>query len=82
MSTKVREFRGLIYSKYDSEAEFAKSLNWTKQRLSKITNGIKQPDLKEIDQFSNQLEIPPERLMRIFLDHASPDGPQDSARGA
>ena len=74
MSAKVKALRGLIFSKFDSEAEFAQSIGWPRQRLSKISNGKKQPTLHEIDAMSKGLNIQPDQLMGIFLTQKSPNG--------
>ena len=71
---KVAELRGLIYSRYDSEAQLAKELGWDRQRLNKITNGIKEPDLDEIAALAPKLGSSIEELVHIFLRHKSPDG--------
>lgn len=55
MKKKVRELRGLIYSLYDTESEFASELGWERQRLSKITNGAKEPDVDELNVLSKAL---------------------------
>lgn len=72
--SKVRELRGLIYSKYDSEAQFADVLQWPRQKLSKITNGTKEPDLTELNVLASGLDITVETLAQIFLRHKSPNG--------
>ena len=46
---KNLDLKGRIHSKYNSEAEFAKAIGWTRQRLSKITNGHKVPSLYDVD---------------------------------
>ena len=71
---KVRELRGLIYSQYDTEAALANKLGWTSQRLNKITNGIREPDLEELNVLSGALNCPVSELLQIFLRHKSPDG--------
>ena len=71
---KVNEIRGLIYSRYDSEAQLAQDLGWTRQRLNAITNGQKEPDLDEIYALSQKLETPIEEIIYIFLRHKSPNG--------
>jgi len=68
---KVKEFRGVIYSKFDSESEFARAMNWNKQRLNRITNGLKQPDLGEIDEMAATLGVKMEELIAIFLAYKS-----------
>lgn len=68
MANKVKAFRGLIFAHFNSEAEFARELGWSRQRLSKMSNGKLQPDLKDIDALSKALQTPPEKLMYIFLE--------------
>lgn len=63
----VREFRSLIFAKYDSESDFAKALGWPRQRLNKITNGLKMPDLHEVDEMAKELNEPPDKITQIFL---------------
>ena len=52
---KNLDLRGKIYSKFNSEAEMARELGWTRQRLSKITNGHRVPTLFEVDDLANAL---------------------------
>ena len=73
MSVKNKAFRGLIYSVFNNEAEFARTLNWSRQRLNKISNGTKQPDLQEVDEMAKHLQIQPEHLIQIFLTNKSPN---------
>lgn len=64
---KIKELRGIIYSLFDSEADLARSLGWTKQRINKITNGVKVPDLQEVQALSHALNRPLEEIANIFL---------------
>ena len=52
---KNLDLKGRIHSKYNSEAEFAKAIGWSRQRLSKITNGHKIPTLFEVDALATAL---------------------------
>ena len=52
---KNLDLKGRIHSKYNSEAEFAKAIGWTRQRLSKITNGHKVPSLYDVDLLATAL---------------------------
>ena len=70
---KVRELRGIIYSQYDTEADLASQLGWPAQRLNKITNGVKEPDLEELNALSEALNRPVSELLQIFLRHKSPN---------
>ena len=76
MPGKVRRFRGLIYSNFDSEADFARALGWTRQAVSKISNGIKQPDLGEIDEIAKALNMSRNEIVEIFLYRKSPNEQQ------
>ncbi len=67
MSKKVREFRSLIYKYFDSEADFAKEINWPRQRVNKITNGVKVPSIDELYVFSSPLKTSVGDLAQIFL---------------
>jgi transcriptional regulator with XRE-family HTH domain len=77
--SKIRELRGLIYAQYDSEADMAKTLKWTRQRLSKITNGAKEPDVLELNEISAALDCPVDDVVQIFLRHKSPNGQQSGS---
>ena len=70
---KVLELRGMIYGKYESEAALAADLGWSRQRLNKITCGIKEPDLEEVSALAGALDQPIETIVQIFLRSKSPD---------
>ena len=69
---KINELRGLIYSRYNSEAQLANELGWTRQRLNNITNGLKMPDLDEVVALSEKLDLPVDDTVQLFLRHKSP----------
>lgn len=73
MSTKNRGLRSLIYSKYDSEAEMARTMGWARQRLSKITNGDKIPDVFELDDLAKALDTSMSKIAPLFLPKESPN---------
>lgn len=73
---KVSELRGLIYGKYDSEAQLAAELGWTRQRLNSITNGVKEPDLDEVAALAQKLDKTIEEVVQIFLQYKSPNRQQ------
>lgn len=76
MSKKIKELRGIIYSKFDSEADMAKAMGWTRQRLSKITNGLKEPDVNELNDMANPLNMTVGEIAQIFLRNKSPNEQQ------
>lgn len=76
MAGKVKAFRGLIYSTFDSESEFARALGWPRQAVNKLSNGIRQPNLEEIDAMAKVLKVSELELMHIFLANSSPNRQQ------
>ena len=70
------ELKGLIYSKYGKETELAKHLDWSRQKLNKLTTGRKMPDLEELNSLSIALDEPVDKLIHIFLRSKSPNGQQ------
>ena len=66
---KIYPVRSLIYAKYDSEAELCRELGWPRQRLNRITNGTKEPDIREVKILAEKLECPFEKLADMFLRH-------------
>ena len=64
---KILGLRGLIFSKFESEADMAKALGWPRQRLNKITNGVKEPDLQEVQAMAEALGEEFMVVANIFL---------------
>lgn len=63
---KVKGLRGLIYSMYESESECAKAMNWTRQRLNKITTGQKIPSLIEANELARALGTSVDTIASFF----------------
>jgi len=76
--TKILELRSLIYGKYNSEAEFAKSIGWTKQKMNKITGGVTGPDISDINELAIGLGATVGEVVEIFLRHKSPNEQQSA----
>ena len=74
MKQKVFEPRGMIYSRFENEAACARKLGWPRQKLSKITNGTKEPDVAELAGLAGVLECSVDELAQIFLQFKSPNG--------
>ena len=79
MGTKHRELRSLIFKHYDTEAQLARKLNWSRQKLNKITNGNKVPDIQELSELSRGLNISVGALAEFFLIEKSPNEKQNTA---
>ena len=52
---KILGLNGLIHTKFSSESAMARAMNWSRQRLYKITSGEKIPNLFELDEMANVL---------------------------
>lgn len=66
--------RSIIYSVFGTEAECAKKLNWDKQRLNRITNGVKQPTISEVAAITAATGRQQTEIADIFLAYWSPNG--------
>ena len=64
MSRTIKE---MILSQYRSEAECARALGWERQRLNKITKGIREPSVFEINEIAKALSVPVGDLVPLFL---------------
>ena len=70
---KILELSGLIHSKFNTESKMADSMGWSRQRLNKITNGDKEPDLEEVRDIADALDTSFMTVAQIFLDLKSPN---------
>ena len=57
----------MIRTKFKSEAECARLIGWPKQRLNKIINATKEPDISEVEAIANAIEQPVSLVADIFL---------------
>ena len=71
---KILALNGLIHSKFDSESKMADAMGWSRQRLNKITNGDKEPDLFDVRDISDILDVSFMTVAQIFLDMKSQNG--------
>ena len=70
---KNPDLNGLIHKNYDSESEMAISMGWSRQRLNRITNGKKVPDLFEVKSIADALHTSFMDVAHIFLPSESPN---------
>lgn len=63
----MNELRGMIYTRFKTEAECARSLGWSRQKLNYITNGKRLPDIRDVNQLAKTLDVDIGRLIDIFL---------------
>jgi len=69
---KILPLRGMIFAKFESEAQMADAIGWPRQRLNKITNGIKEPTLEEVDAIAKAVGEEFMTVAAIFLEKKSP----------
>ena len=67
------KLRGLIYSQYRNESDFARSVGWSRQKINKLTNGIQQPTIDDLVVLSNSLNTSLDDIVNIFLKQKSPN---------
>ena len=60
--------KGEVYAKFKNIAELAKVLGWSRQKLSLIVNGNREPNLSDIQAMANVLNIDAEKLASFFLE--------------
>lgn len=73
MAQKFMELNSLIHGQYHNQAEFAKAIGWSRQRLNKVVNGDKQPSLEDVRDISDGLHVPFMMVANIFLRPKSPN---------
>lgn len=76
---RIIELSGLIYGKYEKECQLAEELGWPRQRLNKIVNGKKEPDLEEVAALAGKLDMSVGDMVGVFLRHKSPIGQHATA---
>ena len=60
--------RGVIFSKYKTIGDFAAAIGWTRNKASRIVNGITDPDIDDIERLADVLDInTPDALINIFF---------------
>ncbi len=60
-------FRGLVYSRYKTIAEFAQVIGWTRQKATNIVNGAQEPSLDDVDKMAKAMGMAFEETARFFL---------------
>jgi len=70
---RIKGLRGAIYERFNSEAEFARALGWSKQKLNRITTGYREPTITEVNEFAQALDISVSEVAEFFLNSKSPN---------
>ena len=64
----INRVKGEVYAKYKDIAELAETLGWSRQKLSPIVNGKKEPNLSDIQAMAKALDMDVTLLASFFLD--------------
>lgn len=59
--------RGKVYSRFKSITAMARTLGWTKQKASRIVNGLQEPTIDDVKSLSDALDEKFEDVAAFFL---------------
>lgn len=61
-------YRGIVFAKFKNITEFAEAVGWSRNKASRIVNGVQEPNANEMEQMANVLGVKsPEEFAAIFL---------------
>ena len=60
-------FRGVVYGKFKTIADFSNCIGWTRQKGTNIVNGITEPSLDDVDKMAKALGMSFEETAKFFL---------------
>ena len=64
----INKVRGAVYARYSDIAALAKTIGWSRQKLSPIVNGKKEPDLSEVQLMADAMDMDASVLASFFLE--------------
>lgn len=64
----INNVKGAVYARYKDIAELAETLGWSRQKLSPIVNGKKEPTLSDIQAMAKAMEMDVAQLASFFLE--------------
>ena len=64
----INNVRGAVYARFSDIASLARVLGWSRQKLSPIVNGMKEPDLSEVQAMADAMEMEATVLTSFFLE--------------
>ena len=68
------ELKERIRNDYGTEAELARHLGWSRQKVNRITKEHHKPSIIGATQLAAALRVPVEEIIEIFLPERSPNG--------
>lgn len=73
---KIPELHNAIHEVYKNESACASAMGWTRQKLNKITNMIKEPTVGELNELAVALKKTVGEVASFFLNNESPNEQQ------
>ena len=67
----INNVKGAVYARYKDIAELANVLGWSRQKLSLIVNGKKEPNLSDIQAMAKAMCMDADKLASFFLELVS-----------
>ena len=64
----INNVKGAVYARYKDIAELAQTLGWSRQKLSPIVNGKREPSLSDIQAMAQAMEMDADELASFFLE--------------
>lgn len=64
----INNVKGAVYARYRDIADLANALGWSRQKLSPIVNGKKEPSLSEVQAMASAMEMDVVQLTAFFLE--------------
>lgn len=64
----INNVKGAVYARYKDIADLAKTLGWSRQKLSPIVNGKREPNLSDIQAMAKAMDMDADKLASFFLE--------------
>ena len=64
----INNVKGAVYARYKDIADLANTLGWSRQKLSPIVNGKKEPSLSDVQDMAKAMDMDVTLLTSFFLE--------------
>lgn len=64
----INNVKGAVYARYKDIADLANTLGWSRQKLSPIVNGKKEPSLSDVQDMAKAMDMEVTLLTSFFLE--------------
>lgn len=73
-AVNTNALRGLVFTSFKSQAEFARSIDWHPNKVSALLSGAYTPNVDEAALLYDRLNMTIKQYAAIFLPNISPNG--------